>query len=693
MGLLLRPDAYYAKSPQGAYVLTHEGEIRFTGESVYLLIDRLAPYLDGRHGIDDLTADLAPERRRLVERMVATLRERGAVREVGAPRPAASAPASPEAAFLGYFRDDGADAFAAYAAKRALVVGSGRLLAETAVAAARSGLGRVEAAVAGGSADADELAARLAGAWGAAGPAGTADAFAEEPEESGLARRLEGADLVVHAAEDGAAADRRAGLLERLCADAGIPLAQALSRDGAVWLAPVGASWTSGRLRRAARRPGPPEPASQPESTADALAAAAAAAQLVHGVFRAVTGTDTGEPDTLTQVGPSGLESTAHRLRTHPFTAPAAPARTGREFLDRVAALAERPRLAPGDFSREARSCTGEALGVLGEPDEGDRVQFPLHVCGVEVSDPVGLFGARDRAPNVVGSGIGFETARLRAALRAFALYGTLMADPRRLLSPGGSPVCAGDADPWAAMAALRAHRTASRVWAYGLVDGEARLVDAVRVFPALGRGASPPTAQGDGATLRLPTGTAAAYSWSEAVEAGLLSQCHRRTLADVAGSAAPFPRLDAAVADLDERGDHCRTLLRAVDDTVACHDVTGPLGVPTVVCLLGGAPAASASGLTVADALGAALEKTLLAYQARSSGRREFAPAVPPLPPRLRGGATRTAATGPRLSGADLAAALAARGDRPAAVPLDHDAEVSRVMPFTVRVVLADDR
>ncbi|KIH98114.1 hypothetical protein LP52_15660 [Streptomonospora alba] len=693
MGLLLRPDAYYAKSPQGAYVLTHEGEIRFTGKSVYLLIDRLAPYLDGRHGLADLTADLAPERRRLVERMVATLREHGAVREVRGPGPAASAPASPEAAFLDYFREDGADAFAAYATKRALVVGSGLLLVETAVAAARSGLGRVEAVVAGGSrADADELSSRLADAGGAAS-AGTTAAFPERPDEAALASRLDGADLVVHAAEDGEAADRRAGLLEHLCAESGIPLAQAFLRDGAVWLAPIGSSWTSGRLRRAARTLERGAPAPGPEGATDALTATAAAAQLVHGAFRAVTGAGAGEPNTLTRVGPSGLESTTHRFRPHPFAAPAPPADTERAFLDRVAALAERPRLAPGDFSREARSCTGEALGALGEPDEGDRVQFPLHVCGVDVSDPVGLLGARDRGPTVVGSGTGFETARLRAALRAFALYGTLMADPRRLLSPEGSPLCAGDGDPRAAVAALRTHRAAGRVWAYGLVDGSASLVDAARVFSALGRGASPPPMQADDTASSLPPGTAAAYSWSEAVEAGLLAQCHRRTLADIAGSAAPFPRLDPAAADLDEGGDYCRALLGAVDDAVACHDVTGPLGVPTVVCLLGGAPAASASGLTIADALGSALEKTLLAYQARRNGRCEYAPAVPHLPARLRCDSTRPAAPGPRLSGADLAAALAERGHWPAAVPLDHDAEVNRVMPFTVRVVLDDDQ
>ncbi|GAA1774394.1 hypothetical protein [Streptomonospora arabica] len=692
MGLLLRPDVYYAKSPQGAYVLTHEGEVGFTGASVYLLIDRLAPYLDGRHGLDGLTADLAPERRRLVERMVAALRERGAVREVRGRGPAASAPASPEAAFLDYFREDGADAFAAYTAKRALVVGSGRLLAETAAAAARSGLGRVEAVIAGGHrADADELSARLAGAGAAAGAARTAAAFAEAAEEPGPSFRLDGADLVVHAAEDGAAADRRARLLEHLCAAAGVPLAQALLRDGAVWLAPIGASWTSARLRRAARAFGRERPAPVPESAADPLAAKAAAAQLVHGAFRAVTGAGAGAPDTLTRVGPSGLESTAHRFRPHPFAAPAGPAGTGHDLLDRVAALAERPRLAPEDFSREARSCTGEVLGVLGEPDEGDRVQFPLHVCGIEVSDPVGLLDDRDRGPTVVGAGTGFEAARLRAALRAFALYGTLMADPRRLLSPGGSPVCAEDDDPWAAVAALRTHRGTGRVWAYGLVDGDALLVDAARVFPALGPGASPPRA-GDAAS-RLPAGAAAAYSWSESVQAGLLAQCHRRTLAAIGASAAPFPRLDFAAADLDERGDHCRALLGAVDHEVACHDVTGPLGVPTVVCLLGGAPAASSSGLTVADALAAALEKALLAYQARTSGRGEYAPAVPPLPARLRGESTRTAEAGPRLTGADLAAALAAQGHRPAAVPLDHDTEVSRVMPFTVRVVLADDR
>ena len=45
-GLLLRPDAYYAETPDGVYVLTHEGESAFSGRGVYHLIDRLAPDLN-----------------------------------------------------------------------------------------------------------------------------------------------------------------------------------------------------------------------------------------------------------------------------------------------------------------------------------------------------------------------------------------------------------------------------------------------------------------------------------------------------------------------------------------------------------------------------------------------------------------------------------------------------------------------
>src|SRR5262249_39366306 len=85
--LALREDAYYAPSPAGAAILTHQGRVSLTGSSIYQWIERLAPFLNGQHSLPELTAALSPERRQLVEQLVTTLLDPG-----GGPHPRPAEP-------------------------------------------------------------------------------------------------------------------------------------------------------------------------------------------------------------------------------------------------------------------------------------------------------------------------------------------------------------------------------------------------------------------------------------------------------------------------------------------------------------------------------------------------------------------------------------------------------------------------
>ena len=76
MGLLLGPGAYYAETTEGAHILSHEGEFALTGRSVYRLLDRLAPALDGRYTLAELTTQLSPDHRSMVRDLVTALIER-----------------------------------------------------------------------------------------------------------------------------------------------------------------------------------------------------------------------------------------------------------------------------------------------------------------------------------------------------------------------------------------------------------------------------------------------------------------------------------------------------------------------------------------------------------------------------------------------------------------------------------------
>jgi hypothetical protein len=664
MALSFRSDAYYARTTDGAYILSHEGGSAFTGRSVYQVIDRLVPLLDGRHSLAELTADLGADRREMVRDLVMKLVERGVVRQVG-PEGADGPPASPagsrhDLAFTAYFHDSPVAALNEYRDKVTVLVGAGRLGDAVAAAARRSGIRRVRVVTA-----------------------------AEDPVDSADEVRslLDGADLVLHACDRPMV--KRASMLDRLCAKAGVPLAQILVVGDHAWMASArvdgrgGANWTSGWRRLLARQSAAigvsaGEPA--PNDVPDEAAITAVAGQFVHAAFRSVAGLVEPGQHQLTSVDLGSLRTRVCDFLPHPFEQPApAPADPTR----RIAELRARTRLDEADFSRNAFRCTGDQLGVFSSPAERDFAQVPLHVCETEVADPVGLLSAGAPLPRVTGVGLDLPTARYRAALKALATSASLMIDPRRLIGADDRPLDRG-ADPDEALSALRSGRWTGLMPGYGLADGRTHHVDVTRVFAALRDPALP---------YRPPPGVAAGYDWDEALVAAVLDQCRRLTVNNLMTSTTPFPRIDTVGAALDSRGDRYRTLLAAIGEPVTVYDITGPLGVPTMVGYLGSAPAGCASSRSSAGALTEVLEQVLLSFQSREADQPAYAPPpVRDVPEHLRGTITRPLSAEAHLDGTDLAATLAQRGHRPIAVPLDHDPEVSSIMPFIVRVVVADE-
>lgn len=582
MGLLLRPDAYLAESSDGAYLLTHEGPVVFTGRSVYRLIERLTPHLDGRHTLAELTADLGGERREAVTKLVGLLVARGVVREVAGPE---GPPAPAEPTYLGYFHDEPDRVFAEYQEVRALVVGEGPVAAAVVTAAGRSGLRDVTA---------------LSGVDGLV------------PDD---------VDLLLHVTTE----LEHAESVERNHRGW---LGQVVLRGDQAWLGirepSGGALWGSVRRRLRARHEEAPGTAAP-----GGAAVAVVANRLVHSAFRAITGLDEVRSDHVVRIDLSTLADERHRVVPHPLAGPVA---AGTPVVGG-------PQLAEETFSQQAVSCADDRLGLFGEPTEGDLAQIPLHVCRISVSDPVGLLAGAP-VPVVTGAGLDFRTARHRAALRAFACYASLVVDRRRL--DGGF------------------------VTGYALDTGEPVPVPATAAFPA---------------GVAEAAGVAAGYSWDEAVENGLMAHCRELAATE----------LSTAVRVEPPEGRY-RSILDAIGLPVTLHDITGSLGVPTFLSHLDGRPAGCASRLDTADALTDTLEQTVLHYQAQVNDQPLYAPpAVPALPENPTADpvpATRPSAT---LPGA--AAALAARGLRPVAVPLDHDPEATRIMPYSVRVVLLDSQ
>lgn len=637
------PGAYIAATAKGAYILSHDGEFALTGRSVHQLLERLAPALDGRFSIEELTEPLSPERREMVQKLITSLTERSLVRDADhevAPR------SELQTAFLGYFRGSAAAAFAEYRDLATVVLGDGALCAAVAHAARRSGLRDVRVV------DAAEPGIDL-GQAAVLGPV------------------LDGAQLVLHATDNAAtdkAAIGRARLLDTLCARRGIRLVQALVVGGHAWMTTDPADrWIAGWRRADPWRGTLTEPAPT------AVAATAVANQLVHGAFRALTEVTRTDRSTMVRVDMATLRSDVAAFLPHPYaTTPAS--RPG--LADRIAQLRSGQRLTDEEFSRRAARCAGDILGAIGDPTEREFAQLPLHVTAIEVADPVGLLDPRRPATPVTGAGLDFTTARLNAARKALSAYAALMVDPRRLVGSEGG-------DPDALLAALRRGTLNGHVAGYGVVDGRCHLVDVRRVFPAL---CSP-----DPAPVPAP-GVATGYDWDEAVASGLVGQCRHLTLRWMEAASTTFPLVDVSGAALDSRGDSYRTLLTATGRQVSVHDVTGPLGVPTMVGYLESTASACGSAMTWANALTETLEQLLLRHQAESNRQDAYVPApTPAIPPHRRGSAALPATRVGDLDIATVASRLDALGHHPVAVPLDHDSEVNALIPYTVHVVLVD--
>lgn len=463
------------------------------------------------------------------------------------------------------------------------------------------------------------------------------------PDETGIealrAALGGGADLVVHVPD--APDDPQPEAVDRLCLAAGVPVVRAVRRGGELWFH-AGSGGAAGlrRLDRWSRGTASPGTAAELPPEVVALAAGrlgTAALRLLTGVAGAA------EVATMDCLDIATLTVTTHRFLPMPPAVAARPrarAAAARSLARKVGRLRAAPALTADGLDATGARLLDPRLGVLGELSERDFVQLPLNVAAAT---------AAGRERPVTGAGTTVERARWRAVLAALALHGVSGADAASL---AGDPV-----------------------WGARLADDGARPVDPAAVFAPPG-----PPAGGEAA------GAAAGFSWQEAVTDGLLDHCARLT------AAAPGPVVRVDPATLARLGgpeaEDCLRMLRVLGLPLAVHDVTGPLRVPTLAFCSGTRTVAYASALRPAAALAAGLRAVLLDEQAGRDRRAAFAP--PPVPQLGLDAVVRGEAAAP-CTVPQAVAALRARGLDPVAVPLDHDPEVARIMPFVVRVVLAD--
>ncbi|WP_433854536.1 hypothetical protein [Streptomyces kronopolitis] len=633
----LKSDVLYVPTGDGVHVFGAGVDLALRGRSAYQWLDRLAPHLDGSVELDALLGRLPDDKRQAVRALVGQLRAAGCLIDAGEDLPHGLTPReleiyASEIAFLEYHGDSAARRFETYRHSELAVVGSGPVFVSLVCSALRSGVRSLRTVC---TEEAGTPTARLAELIAEAAARDPRQVVHHTPLEDGTLRRVVGqADAVLHVAE-GAGVDR-AVRLDALCRESGTLLVQGLVLDDVAWLGPAGAAWRSAWRRLGARGP------FRPNAFLTGPAAAVVAAHLGLAAFTALTGiaadkaAAAGAREEITRIDLETLRTSTHAFLPHPTALPAR-AETRQEFTRRLELLAAAPPLDEETFSGHAARCFDPYVGVLRALDEGESTQVPLNVTEAVPHTP----GA---AP-VYGAGTGFAEARRSAALRGLASYALRQVDERRL-GPGDT------------------------VWGWAPDERRAEAVAAGQVFAA-----------------GHEVGVAARLSWDDAVADGLAQHCVHLALREVAeGRAWPSPlRLDPGALPPGARD--LLDLLHASRGAVEVADLGGALGLPVLAWWQQDRPVAVTCGpASVTEGLRA----VLLDRQSVMTHEPAYAP-VPWGMPRVPAPDGRHAGVPEPAGSARMVGALRARGVRPLVVPLDHDPAVYEVLPFLVRVVLAD--
>jgi hypothetical protein len=663
------------------YLHSERGVCTLEGATVHAWLTRLQPFLTGEHTLDELTAALPGDQRDTVDQLVQTLYEQGLVVDVRTDRPHSLSVAecqtyAEEIGFVRYSLDSAEYRFQQYRQARVTLIGSGPVLTALLDTGLRSGLRSIR--IAGcNQEEIPQLRQVVQRARRDDDQHVDIDSSALVTDDA-LTAVIEASDVVLQVCTP--AAWTSLVTVARECGRAGKIVGQLLVDRVEAWIGPVGRSVAeSGWRRLCALRPAcsdqdAHEQDGGPNDWVTGPVPAVIASQVALACFRHLTGMDElprhggqGSLPVMTRVDLRTLDARTHRFVPHPLATPA-DAVTERQIRAAIEAYASGPPVSPQELLDRSETIVDARCGLFGWLDEDNLTQLPLWVCRAGISDPCCVLPAWAPTPTVTGHGLDRDDARLSALLDAFATYGSLALDRRRLLERGGM----GDAG-----------RTPG-VWGMDLATGRMRTVPVSVALPALNGVVVP---------YRAPVGAAAGLTWNRAVSAALRQHCELLLAQRLAVADRPCPRLDPVQVTGDERVVRLLRLLTATREPVEIYDLDNLLGLPACAVLTGGITVALACGTTMAHALAAGLERALLAWQARHENQPDYAPpTVPQLDERLRGPAASDVLPTEDMGCTTLVDALRTAGHTPVVVPLDHDPEATQILPYTVQVVLCRD-
>lgn len=703
---------YYVPVPEGVYLRGNHGYLMLKGKSLYPLLERLIPYLDGSTTLEGLTHGLDAERKRMITHLLEKLFAHQFLKDGGPDQASTLLPREPardssNLTFVESFQTSAAARLESFRHKHLLILGSGRSFASLVQASLQCGMARISASVmpegetAGGfqretldfvaSCNSSEQTVQLVDipCW-------------DNQEE--VRKFLQGYEVVLHFSERPILA--RAQLLNRLCVEEQKTFIQAVIIGDQAWIGPLVCAeaegcWECAWRRLQANLINFSAPLShyafhdRPASDGRFLALpemTMLAHRLLFPLFKYFT--QTGSTETGGYMSVLHLEtglSERHAFLPHPHCQacqrPVPP--TAADFLEQIQRLQHQASLDRETFlKRLTNAVVDSRLGLFTVPEGDDFVQVPLAISKTTLSDPM----LQRKRPEVLTTAVvsrDGEEARWHTAQEACTRYAANLVDQRRLFSPEARPQGVFPALSAGQLVGMPSFPDRQKMWTWALDLQTQQVcpVSAEYVFPAFYR---------QDQEVELTRGLASGMSWDEAICQALLDWCNYLTVEALKDAQRSYAQVDLSRVPLDAEGKYLYHLLKTVaGPQISVYDVTGSLHVPTFALCFGEKAVAYSTHCDEVQALSRGFKRALQQYQAERYQEFEYAVApVPDFPLSLRG----TQLSIPRYLLPDtwiarrawLLQRLLDNGLRACVVPLEHDPALVKILPFIVRVLLS---
>lgn len=661
MRVKLKNDVFFLKVEDGAYLKNNQGAFTLKGKTVYDWLEHLVPYLTGDYTLEDLCRNLSEDKRKMVRNLVEVLIERKFVKQVveGEAHSLSQAELQiyrSQIEFIDYFQDSAERRFERFRAANVILIGSGLTVASVAHSLMDSGLRRINVLFT----EDDSRRPRVLQYFERFSAKDSLLEFHEPPpvdwqHPDSVSKLIADYDIVLHSSDE--LMLDRTRLLNRLCVSQGKLFLQGMVVDGQGWVGPLvqpseagcwECSWR--RYRSALGCANDEASLYQPRDYGGRFvekdeyfsptAAAIIGNTITFEAFKQLTGTT--EPEAPAQVfllNLETLETSFHSFLPHPSCSSCAPTppRTAEEVFAQFEEMRMQRAYTDRDsFIQSAQKLVDERIGVLTSLEPGDLVQLPLARCEASIAEkPQEAKSAR--ADNMIGAGRSHNEARYWAARKGLETYLSCLADERRFsygVYAELRNVALNPNDVWGRRSeGISDNEEIAWLYGYDLLQRRPRLLPAASVFPHTRWNRA-----SDGRELFTPgtTGLASGHSLDEVIARGILSFSGAHSLEKLG-------RVDSSVslvslASLDDP--ECLSYLRMIsryEETVAVHDVSNGLGVPTLAFSINSRIEAYSTHLNDIPALRNGLRKVVEVLQERAYPRnKEMRPAPAQLPSEL---------------------------------------------------------